>query len=324
MLGNLALSLAAMVLAAASAAAADLRFERVSEHCFVLRLEGSPRTVSAVGGAGGFLLVNPPAEEELGPVLAALKEVSPAPVLWIAYTDPVYARSGAGARAFGPGAVALVSESQFKRVRPPRAKAPADGEPKKNEAAARDVFQTSFAFERQVTLYPDGVEVRVKALPRPGRTAGDIVVLMPSEKVLMTGDLFQPGAYPDIPGAGEGGSAAGWIDGCREVIDAIPLLKPAMPQPKPDPAKPPREEKPLAELVAVIPGGRANSNLQVMKNLVDAAQRLRSEIGRAASSGRSLETVLGSGSMAPYREWAGFESFATVLFEELKASKSKP
>jgi glyoxylase-like metal-dependent hydrolase (beta-lactamase superfamily II) len=166
-------------------------------------------------------------------------------------------------------------------------------------------------------LFPEGVEVRILALEHRAHTGGDIVVFVPDEKVLLTGDLYGPARFPDIDSEPGEGSAQGWIDGIRQVIRWVPLLKSAEPEPKPDPEEPPEEEKTLEELVTVIPGRGPISNLQEVKDLYDLARGLRTAAGRAIKAGRTLKRFLTQGSLAEHRSMANFQHYASELYNAL-------
>ena len=107
----------------------------------------------------------------------------------------------------------------------------------------------------------------------------------------------------------------------RAVIEAVPLLRSAMP-PRPSTATKapalPAQEKTLEELVVVVPGHGRASNLAELKNLLENAQKLRTEVGRAVSAGRSRATLLGSVVLS-FREYKEVESFAGQLFDALSA-----
>ena len=159
-----------------------------------------------------------------------------------------------------------------------------------------------------------------------------------SEKVLHVGDLFVPGSYPAIDTSEGQGSAIGWLEAMRQVIESVPVLKSAMPQPKAPPSKlpPPKappsktppsktpqdpteaalEEKTLEEQVIVIPGHGPVSNLQEMKDLFETSRKLRLEAGRAAAARRSRDGFLASPGLAPFRVYENFEAFAAQLYGE--------
>ena len=117
-------------------------------------------------------------------------------------------------------------------------------------------------------------------------------------------------------GPGEG-SAPGWINGLKQVIDSVPLLKSAMPQPKPDPSAVPEPEKTLEEQITVIPGHGPAANLQQMKDLLALTQKLRTEAARAVAARRSREDFLRLLSMEVFGAYGNLEAFAGQLFDDL-------
>ena len=101
------------------------------------------------------------------------------------------------------------------------------------------------------------------------------------------------------------------------MIDSVPLLKSAMPQPKPEPTAAQEPAKTLEELVTVIPGHGAPANLQQMKDLHAIAQKLRTETERAVSYRRTREEFLRRLSWDAYGSYANLEPFAGQLFDDL-------
>ncbi len=314
-----------------SAAGADKpgatpRFEKVSDHVYFLEAKGEGVNTSAVVSAEGFLLVDPPGEPALQPALDALRRIAARPVRWVVNTDYRQERKGGGLTMLSRGA-ALIAAKELRDLFPAApaqdVKEPA-GERKGTGAAeeARPEAGPRLTFTRQMRLFPDNLEIRVIAVQHRARTSGDVLVFIPAEKVLITGELFVSGRFPDID-VEAGGSVSGWIDGLKQAVDSVPLLKSAMPQPKPDPTKPPPEEKTLEEQVTVIPGRGPRSNLQEMKDLLEAALKLRTEMTRAIGSGRSRESILNSGALGPARFLDNFDSFSAQLLDELLASKVK-
>lgn len=259
-------------------------------------------------------------------MLEALKRVTAKPVRWVVNTNYHEHHTGGNAH-FSGQSVPLIASRELKRLldsqpKPARKSASAAGRQAETTRQAQDgsadaASGAQFTFRRQMRLYPGGVEVRLFAVEHRAQTAGDLVVFLPAEKVLQVGDLFVGASFPGIDsGVGEG-SALGWLDGMHQVIESVPLLKPAIPQPKPDPAKPPEEEKSLEELVIVIPGHGPLSNLQEMKTLLEASKKLRGEVSRGIASGRRLESFLNSPTLAPYRSYRNLESYLTQLYEAL-------
>ncbi len=309
--------------APASSVASGLRFEKVSDHVYFLQPKGEGANSSAVLFSDGFLLINPPGEALLQPVLDALKKIAPRPVRWVVNTDYVQERTGGATTLVARGAAQFASKELhdlFSSVQDQGGKeAPAGSSGK----TASDDSGPQLIFTRQMRLFPDNLEIRLIAVQHKARTSGDVLVFVPAEKVLVTGDLFVSGTFPQIDSEVGGGSALGWIDGLKQAIDSVPLLKSAMPPPKPDPTKPPPEEKTLEEQVTVIPGQGPKSNLQEMKDLLEAAVKVRSEAARAVNAGRGRDSVLNSPSLAPARALTNFDTFTATLFDELAAQKTK-
>jgi hypothetical protein len=159
-------------------------------------------------------------------------------------------------------------------------------------------------------LYPSGLEVRLVSVQHKARTGGDLVLYVPDEKVLLVGDLYESARYPDIDYTSEG-SALGWLDGLKQVMDSIPLLKSAIPQAKSETK--PKQEKTLEEEVLVISSRDVVSNLQNVKDLLDGSQKLRRDISRAVKSGRSCDRFLASPVSYPYRSYGNLTSYAQQL-----------
>jgi len=296
-------------LSTTSPQAPRLRFEKVSDHVHFLQLREDGANVTAVSAESGILLVNPPADPDLQPVLEAVKRVAARPIRWVVSTDYMMERSGGSAILQNQGA-ALLASSELRRLA-------AAGPEQAGEAGPR------ISFTRQMRLFPENLEIRIIAVQHRARTAGDVLLFIPAEKVLVTGDLFVGGSFPEIDQSVGEGSALGWIDGLKQAIDAVPLLKSAMPQPKPDPSKPQPEEKTLEEQVTVIPGRGPRSDLREMKDLLEAALKLRAELAKAIGSGRSRDSALSSSALGPARSLGNFESFASRLFDDLAARHAK-
>jgi len=294
------------------------RFQKVSEHCYYLPMDEGGN-VGAVITDEGILMVNPPQEPERALVADALSRISSKAVRWIIFTDPRYAHS-AGARHYAEeGAQVLASARQNAlSARMRDADVPNAEKPESKSGSSHNTTPPFpwIVFERQMRVFPSNVEVRVFAIQNNACTGGDVVVHVPDEKVLFVGDLYVAARYPDIAVA-LGGSAQGWIEGIKEVIDSIRLLKPAIPQEAPGPKLKAEREKTLEEGIAVVSAQGGTSNLQNMKDLLEAAQKLRNDISRAIRTGRSSDSYLAGPGSGPYRSYDNLDSYATLLFEAL-------
>ncbi len=321
--GRIAAGLLTLVVPASFTA--NPRFEKLSDHCYFLQSPyGGPNT-GAVVTTGGVLLINPPAQPDLATALEALKRLTSKPVTWVVNTDFKLGASGGSAHLSTLDAVVITSDEQRKLAIAAKtqvsnsAVSPRDENPA-SPAISKSEAELRYRFARQMRLFPDNLEIRIAALSTKSLTSGDIVVFVPTEKVLYLGGLFLAGKFPEIDPKDDG-SALGWIDGIRRVVEMVPLLKSAMPPPKPNPAKPQPEPKTLEELVTVIPGAGGRSNLQDLKDLLEAAHRLRNEISKAVAAGKSRESFLFQGSVNQYHGYPNFENFALQLYDELSTQK---
>ena len=292
------------------------QFEKVGPHCYYLPMDEG-KNVGAVVTEEGILMVNPPAEDVRAQVAEALRRISSKAVRWVVFTDPRYGR---GARHYAEeGAQIIASARQqalsarLRNTDMPHTEKP---ETKPGNSRTAEYPFPWLVFQRQAHVFPSNVDVRLLALQNNARTGGDVVVHVPDEKVLFVGDLYESARYPDID-AFLDGSAKGWFDGMNEVIRSIPLLKPAIPQQKPGITPGAAEEKTLEEGITVVSAQGKASNLQNMKDLLDAAQKLRNDISRAFRAGRSTESYLNSPGTDRYRAYGNFEPFAALLFEIL-------
>jgi glyoxylase-like metal-dependent hydrolase (beta-lactamase superfamily II) len=297
------------------------RFEKISDHCYYLSIKDG-WNVGVVVTDEGILMVNPPQEWDRMMVADALNRISSKPVRWMIFTDPRYLHA-TGARYYADQGAQLLSgvrcrslsvktaDIDFKDIAKP---GPREGSVKEPPSLPWIVF------DHQIHLFPSNIEIRLVALQHNAHTGGDVVVLVLSEKVLFAGDLFEAASYPDIDVDLEG-SALDWIDGLKQVIDAIPVLKSAIPQAKPEAKSKPKPktepEKTLEEGITISSSHGSASNLQNMKDVLDAAQKLRNDISKAIKAGRSCSKFLASPAADPYRSYANFEPFATLLFEDL-------
>lgn len=311
--------------------AAAPKFDKVSDHCYVLQEAENGVNTGAVVTEDGVLLINPPARPELTTTTDALRRLTPKAVRWILGTDYRLAKAGEAYWSMEPAAILLGSQKLLQLMSPvpasgskeqspphPEAKEQKPSEAREAKPAELKTEPSSpprFLFGNQMHLFPSGVEVRIFAVQQKACTAADLAAFVPAERVIFVGNLFNPGNYPQIDTASGDGSALGWLNGLRQVIDAVPLLKSAMPQPKVE-AKV-GEEKTLEELITVIPAHGPRSNLKEVKSLLEISNKLRSEIARAVSLERDLDWFLNSPASSPFRAYGNLESFAGQLFTEL-------
>ena len=291
---------------------ASLGFRKISDHFFYLESKTETANTGALITAEGVLLIDPPTEAEILVMLASLKTITSRPVRWIVFTDYEQARNGGTAGLLKQGA-AFIASKELDRLMT----ASSVADPARAASFALTRPNPRFLFGRQMHLFPAGIEVRIMAVNGKARTAGDVFVFLPAEKVLYVGKFFTPGSFPQIDGIPGEGTAPGWIDGLKQVVESVPLLKSAMPQPKPDPTIPREPEKSLEETIAVVAAHGAPATLMQLKSLLAAAQKLRADGAKAIAAGRSQEEFVKSISPEVISEFANAEAFAAQLYIDL-------
>jgi hypothetical protein len=286
---------------------AEPRFIKVSDHAYYLQLKDSGENVAVVATDEGALMVNPPPEPDLTLVMNALKNVTSKPVRWVTFTEPRFSQN-ADPRFYAEPSPVFLGSAKLRTLSAP-------GRAQEDSASAGSPLPSWLIFERQMHLFPSNVEIRIIAVQANARTGGDVFVFAPAEKVLIVGALYEAARYPDIEMLWNG-SAVGWFDGMKQVIDSVPVLKAAIPQVKSDPKLP--QDKTVEEGITVISAHGDPSNLQNMKDLLDSSKKLRNDISRAVKIGRSRESFFASPASIPYRSYANFVPFATELFTEVE------
>jgi glyoxylase-like metal-dependent hydrolase (beta-lactamase superfamily II) len=311
---------------------AELRFEKVSDHCYYLPLEESGDNVAVIATDDGVLMVNPPQEPGLSLAASALKSITSKPVRWVVFTDPHYASAG-NARFFAEQNSTLLASSRLWAL---SNRIIVKTDPANQESLnplTIDGSRSAWAdfpeliFDHQMHLFPSNLEIRIWGVQAKARTGGDVVAFVPDEKVLFVGDLFETERFPDIDTAFDG-SALGWIEGLKQVIQSVPLLKSAIPEEVPEGEEEEEgqeeEEKTLEEKVTVLSTRGKAANLQNMKDLLEISQKLRNDIAKAIRTGRTRNSFLASSASKPYRSYGNLSAFAARLFEELDARKLIP
>jgi hypothetical protein len=293
---------------------APLRFEKLSDHCYYLQLNNE-ENVAAVVTDEGILVIDPPSESKLANTLEALKRLGSKPVRWVAFTDIRFLRN-AGAKYFGEHGAILLAGDQFRAL--------------SMRAVGTEEMRMSFPwfyFSRQMHLFPSGLEIRIIAVQSKARSGGDVIVFVPGEKVLFAGALHEFARYPEIDMESEG-DALGWIDGMKQVIASVPLLKAAIPaksqpKPQPNPTAKPEQEKTLEEGIIVVPARGGVSNLQNVKDILEAVQKLQNELSRRIKTGRTCEDFLVSIGADPFRNFGNLDGYIEQLCHALTSRDSK-
>jgi glyoxylase-like metal-dependent hydrolase (beta-lactamase superfamily II) len=301
------------------------RFEKVSDHCYYLRFEESEANVAVVVSEEGILMVDPPQEQNLSLVIDALSRISPKAVRWIAFTNPRFFHT-AGTRYFAKRDALLMVSHPLQVIAESGSETISKYPEILREWIRNIAFEKETAsyhwvvFDNEMRLFASDLEIRIMAIQYKARTGGDVVLHVPNEKVLFVGDLYESARYPDIDTASKG-SPLEWIEGVEQVISSVPVLKSAIPEEGSEPEE--EEQRTPEERIAVVSSRGEVSNLQNMKDLLEACQKLRRYVKRAVDGGRSYERFLTLSSTSPYFSYGNLEPYAAQLFEAFKAPAGK-
>jgi glyoxylase-like metal-dependent hydrolase (beta-lactamase superfamily II) len=145
----------------------------------------------------------------------------------------------------------------------------------------------------------DGVNVELRHWA-PAHTSGDLVVYLPAQKLVFTGDIITNRPDPLIH-LQKNGSSAGWITTAQGIVGL--------------------------DADTFVPGhGDPETKAQVQSQLASATQK-RERIADLVKQGKSLDeirTALGEPAPAPAasgRGGGGFASFTEVVYQELTAAR---
>jgi hypothetical protein len=301
----------------------------------------SGENVAAIVTDDGILVIDPPAEPDLSQVVESLKRLSLKPVRWVVLTSPQSAWSR-GAFYFAEQGALLIAGAQLRTI---AASMSGSGE-MDSATPGSGAVSTPYpwlVFDHQIHLFPSNLEIRIMAVDQRGTTGGDVILHVPAERVVFVGRFYEAARYPEIDAAAQG-NVTTWMDALKQIIDSVPALKLAIPSKPAIPPRPPAPPKPavqsgpaglqakadskepettVEEGIAVVTRFGEVSNLQNMKDMMSACQKLRTDVLKAVKSGRSCESFLDSSRADVYRVYGNFNSYAAQLCDGIAASADK-
>jgi cyclase len=149
-------------------------------------------------------------------------------------------------------------------------------------------------FERELTLHVGGKEVRLVEVG-PAHTSGDVVVHVPADRTVFTGDILFNGGHPVI----WAGPIANWIKACDRILDW--------------------------DVETVVPGHGPitdKTGVRAMKHYLDY---LRTEAKRRYDAGLGFEEAARDISLAPFADWTDPERIVAnvrALYREFAAEQT--
>ena len=168
-------------------------------------LEGSGGTIGILAGPDGVFMVDTQYAQLTDKIVAAIKQVSSAPIRFMVNTH-VHPDHTGGNENFAKLGVVLLSSDQL------RTRLGGGARPAPAGALA------TVTYDGPVTVHMNGDDVQLIRV-RNAHTDGDTMVKFPKADVIMTGDFYRQIGYP-FPDRNSGGSVQGLIDGLKQLADA--------------------------------------------------------------------------------------------------------
>jgi len=194
---------------------------KVTDHFYTLdgkgydQCDGGPctpdGTVGILTGSDGILMVDDKYAPLSGKIVAAIRQVSSAPIRFLVNTH-VHGDHTQGNENFGIMGATIIAREEV-RQRLLRGQLYSTG-PLFPPAAPAALPIITFA--ETLTLHINGDDVDLIPVPR-AHTDGDIIVRFRNADVLMTGDIYRSIQYPNIDRS-DGGTLDGLLDGLGRII----------------------------------------------------------------------------------------------------------
>jgi glyoxylase-like metal-dependent hydrolase (beta-lactamase superfamily II) len=178
----------------------------------VYGIDGQGARMAALVGPEGILLVDAQSPAVTDRIVAALREISPAPVRFLINTH-VHADHTGGNENFGKLGVTILGRPNLleQLVHPVPA---TNGQiPPPSPASALPII----LFDNPMTINLDGETVQLIPLP-PSHTNGDTAVKFVKADVLMTGDVFRSEGFP-TPVEVNGGTIMGLLQSIEKFLE---------------------------------------------------------------------------------------------------------
>jgi cyclase len=187
----------------------EIKTTKVASNFYTL--EGQGGTIGVLVGPDGILMVDDQFAPLSEKIVAAIKQVSTAPIRFLINTH-VHGDHTGGNENFGKMGVTIFAREEL-RGRLAHPSPAANGTP---GVPAPPVALPVVTYAGPVTFHMDGEEVNLIPIPR-AHTDGDTLVRFRNADVIMTGDFYRSVQFPNIDRV-NGGTLNGMIDGLGRTI----------------------------------------------------------------------------------------------------------
>jgi cyclase len=258
-------------------------------------IDGQGGRMGVQVGSDGVFIVDSQFAQLSDRLLAAVRQISQAPLRFLVNTHVHGDHTGGNANFAAAGAVILARPMLRERLMKPTA--PATGAaPDPAPPAALPVV----TYESRTIVNLNGEAIELIPLPM-AHTDGDTAVRFPKADALMTGDVFRSIGYPNIDRA-NGGSLKGILDGLATLASVA------------------------GPNTRVLPGHGDITNRAALTAHRDMAIVMRDRVAALIKEGRTEEQVVAAKPTADYDQRVGnaaqsADRFVGQLYAELKASK---
>jgi cyclase len=262
----------------------------------VYGIDGQGGRAAALVGPDGIFLVDSQFARVSDKIVAALKELSPAPLKFLVNTHVHGDHTGGNENFAKLGATILGRPNLRAQLLNPRP-APGNGQV---PPVAPLVALPIVLFDTPTTVYLNGETIRLVPLPA-AHTDGDTGVKFEQADVLMTGDVFRSQGFP-AAAVTNGGSFLGTIEALTQLIAlAGPNTK-------------------------VVPGHGPVVDKAALVFHRDMAVTVRDRVAKMLREGKSADAILASKPTAEFEEKVGgppnfIPQFVNGLITELSAQK---
>src|SRR5690348_15129329 len=168
----------------------EIKTDKIASNFYVLNGQGG--AIGVLTGSDGVLMVDSQFAPLTDKIVAAIKQVSNAPIRFLINTHVHGDHTGGNENLGKMGVVIFARENLRNRLEHP---APAaNGTPGAPAPAAALPVVT---YDSPITFHMDGEDVHAIPIPR-AHTDGDTLVQFPNANVIMIGDYFRSIQYPNI------------------------------------------------------------------------------------------------------------------------------